>query len=720
MKRSHFRTPDAWKSALLTLPDDLYVELLQNLLGNIKTPFCKHRLLEEVADFLSQKDIQQTIAAYIDERDHKILAGVALLEEPTAQELWQFFAGEFSSPEFHELLINLEERFILYRFPQEGPRRLALNPLLEPVLSPFIADTSLLFPSMPWEGGLFGSGERLRVDDRVLASVVAVILEEDHFRADGSIRKKALHTLDRLFPGLKAPSLIDAFRGLGLFHSSVEGSVTRLYPDAGRFRAFQHLSSRERLVYCAAGFCCFVWFQGTEASHTLQEQVRTCAGFIHRFLGLLEPSRQYPKISLQRFGDVLIREEPMRSRDRRYRFDPLLEALELLGLLEPSAPGYWRLVPEPAATSKTEGPVLAMDRALSFVLYPEITFEDALPVAFFSVPRDHDAGIAGGVLRFELTTSSVIRGFDQGMNAQTMLDLLNRLSGNRLDQNLQWTVKDWERRYAEVSLYTGVVLTLAEEQRYLAETGPVASLITRILAPGVYLLSVPERSEAVEALKKVGVDIIARCNGSQGGASATGKAADTGEFQGYPALLGLPSPTRIPGRQVPEDQEIRAAARIAIQERFHRALQELPMSSAVQEALQARIEQRVILKEAQLLGTAIPSEKLEARGLDYVGKAGIAKQAMTTKSLLEVLWSRPEGGSKHTVGIPEALEKWGGERVLLIKPLFQDESAERSKQEQRLSREAVSWRTKAPPETIRLPLNKIGLVRRIKPSFFGE
>lgn len=717
MKRSPFRSLDEWKAALLTLPDDPYSELFRNLLGNIKTPFSKQGLLEEVVHFLSQETIQQTIAAYIDEMDHKILAGVALLAEPTVQELWQFLDGELSFLEFQELLINLEERFILYRFSQEGSRHLALNPLLEPILRPFLADTSLLFPSMPWEGDLSGSSGRPRVDDRILASVVAVVLEEDYGRADRGVRKKVLHTLDRLFPGLKAPFLIDAFQGLGLFHRSAEGG--RLYPDEGRFRAFQKPSSWERLVYCAAGFCCFRWCQGQEVSGTLQGQVRTYAGFIYWFLGLLEPSRQYPRVSLQRFGHLLIREgiEPIRSRDSSYRFDLLLEALELLGLLEPAAPGCWRLVPEPV-TSKAEGPVLAMDRPFSCVLYPEITFEDALSMAFFSVPRNHGAGTGQVVLRFELTKSSVIRGFDQGMDAQTMLDLLNRLSGNRLDQSLMWALQDWEQRYTEVSLHKGVVLTLAEERRYLAETGPVASLITQILGPGVYLLSVSKRSEAVEALQKVGVDSIAQHEGPQKCASSTGQAADTGEFQGYPALEHVPFPTWIPGRQAPEDQEIRAAARTAIKARFHRALQELPLSGV--EAVQARIERRVILDASQLVGTAIRSEKLEAQGRDYVGKASIAKQAIATLSLLEVWWLHPEGGSTCTVGIPEALKKWGGESVLLLKPLFQDESAESSTQKQRLSPEAGSGKAKAPQETIRLPLGKISRVRRIKPSFFGE
>jgi hypothetical protein len=83
-------------------------------------------------------------------------------------------------------------------------------------------------------------------------------------------------------------------------------------------------------------------------------------------------------------------------------------------------------------------------------------------------------------------------------------------------------LRDWEKRYAEVSLDEGVVLTLAEAHRYLAETGPLASLVWRTLAPGVYLLSAPARNDVAEILRKAGVDIIAQRYLLDSAVSATG------------------------------------------------------------------------------------------------------------------------------------------------------------------------------------------------------
>jgi hypothetical protein len=738
MKRVRFRSLDDWKSALLNLPDDSYFELMHSVLGNIKTPFSKQRLMEDLVGFLSQEAIQKTVTAYIDKTDHKIIAGVALLEEPTLEELLRFFAGEFSCPELHKLLINLEERFILYRFPQEGPRRFALNPLLEPVLSPFMTDTSPLFPWMPWEeqdasSSAQGSGARLAVDDRILATLVGFVLEEDCLRGDGGIRKKALDTLGLLFPGLNAVHLLEAYRTLGLFQPGEgSGQAEHLYPHEARLRTFQELSCRERLEYCAAGFYCFLWFQSKQAvqipvsSLNLHEHVRNCAGFIHQLLDFLEPSRQYPQISLWRFGNLLIREglEPIRDSTgdmHPYRLDWIGEALELTGLLEPSAPGWWRLVSHPQRQG-TQGPALAMDTAFSFVLYPEISFKDALSLAFFTAPRKSGAAMVSVVLRFELTKQSVIRGFDRGMDAKTMLDLLNRVSENRIDQNLMWTLEDWEQRYAEVSLHHGVVLSLGEERRYLAEAEPLASLVTQTLAPGVYLLSVPVRAEAVKVLQKVGVDIIAQRGfaGLPKEDAADRNTEDAGEWCGYPALEGRSFPsysawTSGVGPTVSEDQESRESACKLIQEGFRRALEDLSMAAMDQEELHARIERRVIISETQLAGAAVRHENLEARGLDYVGKARIAKQAIATQSLIEVLWPHPAGGNNHAVGIPDALEKWGSERVLIIKPVSLSETAESHRQEQYLS-----YGTGSLQDILRLPLGKISFLRRIKPSIFGS
>jgi hypothetical protein len=300
-----------------------------------------------------------------------------------------------------------------------------------------------------------------------------------------------------------------------------------------------------------------------------------------------------------------------------------------------------------------------------------------------------------------------------------MTELIDRLSGGRMDKNISWTLQDWETRYAAVSLYQGVVLTLAEDRRYLAGTEPLASLVIRTLAPGIYLLSIPEKAQAAEILKKAGVDIVAMEPPVPYAGTPDGGGGESEPGRGFFPVPAYPfSPVRKAGDlgglrsgtgTLPEIPPQNAGAE-GYKERFRGVLKKMDLPRAEREELAARIERRLIVSESQLAEASIRYEKLEARGLDYVGKAAIAKQAIASKSLLEVLWPHPGGGTNKALGVPEALEKQGGESVLILKPLApEDRSAGDSPPEE-------TGRT----ESIRLPLGKISLLRRIKQSIFGE
>jgi hypothetical protein len=279
-----------------------------------------------------------------------------------------------------------------------------------------------------------------------------------------------------------------------------------------------------------------------------------------------------------------------------------------------------------------------------------------------------------------------------------MLELLGRLSGSRLDESLAWTLKDWEKRYTAVSLHQGLVLTLAEDMRYLAGAEPVASLISRTLGPGIYLLAPAARSEAAAALRKAGVDIIAQppLNGESSG--RPGEKQEGGLFFS-PLKDNLSKEWLSPYGEISGIFSGEGAVfgdADSIKERFRRFLNGMKLSKPEKDELSARIERRLILNEAQLEGTSIKYEKLEARGLDYVGKAAIAKQAIASGSLLEVSWPEPGGGTNRATGIPSALEKKDGESVLILKSPPGEEGE----------------------KGISVPLAKISLIRRIKQSIF--
>ncbi|MDR2259293.1 MAG: helicase-associated domain-containing protein [Treponema sp.] len=742
MKRPLFRPLDFWKSALTILPDSSFFELLRSVFGNIKTPFNKQRLLADLAAFLSKEEIQKTISAYIDERDARVIAAVAVLGEPAPGEMESFFAGELSYAALHDILLNLEERFILYRFREEGISRLALNPALEPVLAPVAGDVSPLFPSVP----AAAPPPPPVLDDRLLGGVLSFIAGDSlFFKSGGEIRKKSLDAGALVFPGLDLELVAGGFLFLGLIRA--EG------PDERRISAFAGLSRRERVEYAAAGA---YWFRAGggsfAASHLFRGPVRPLAAFIHRFMNLVRPDRWYPPDTLKRYGNVLEREENPRIRptggEERISLGALFDIMERFGLLvspKPSRrgrnakapPRYWSagsLYAPPEGEGAGGSPVLAMDSPFSSILYPGIGFTDVWALAAFLTVRE-----AGAAVRFELTRESAVRGFDRGLDAAGMIALLKRLSGNRISENLIWSLGDWEKRYGEVKLRRGIVLTLSEDRRYLAEAEPVAALIGETLAPGVYLLRGSEAAGAEEALRKAGVDIIARraadTPGDRAGGLHPGGSPAGSETPGPFPALEKPAPG--PGKKTPAPAEGRKTARerTALEEkpaaagpavsspppyhaaggetlkkRFHAALAKMSLGKEERDELSARINRRLILGEPQLEGASFRYEKLEARLLDYVGKAAVAKQAISLKSPVEVTWPHPRQGMIQIIGIPSVLEKAGGESILVLTPL----SPETAK------RDGTGDPVSAAGEPIRIPLGKISLLRRIKKSIFGE
>lgn len=701
-----FRSAEFWKSALMTLPDDSFFELLRSVFGKIKTPFNKQILLHDLETFLLRNDIQQTIAAYIDRNDARIIAAIAALGEPLPGELESFFTGEISYAELHNSLINLEERFIIYRFREQGISRLALNPVLEPVLAEAAANSPLLFPPAPLDTAAPPPASKGKntpapapvFDDRILAALLSFVpVDEPFFKNEGEIRKRILDMARKVFPGLALEPLIGGLRVLGLFQAD-EG---KLIPDHQRFAAFGKLSRRERMEYCAAGITCFTTASAPESISPwlFRSQLARLAAFIHRFLDSLETDVLYPLKTLKALAFIFDRGVPgVGNTQQGIDTAAVIEALVFTGLVVPVSAEQRRVVLPAEASANTETPAIALDATFSCLLYPEIAYMDAVRLASAFEVRD-----AGITVRFELTRDSAMRAFTSGFSAAAIIDLLNRLSHNRVSENCIWTLKDWEKRSGEVTLRRGLLMSLAPERRYLAEAGPLATLVRDVIAPGVYLLSENAETEAMERLRKAGVDMIAVHH--EPAVRENPFAEPTQSFFTPLAARGLRgSKSALAGiyRQPPAAEaapataEEAAAGGTTLIANFHSILEQMRLSREERAELAARINRKLVLNESQLKEAVVRYEKLEARGLDYVGKAMIAKQAISLQSLVEL--TGPGKGGERIFGIPKAMEKDGGENILVLSILA--DSGGKS------------------GELLRIPLGKISLLRRIKKSIF--
>ncbi|MCL2230672.1 MAG: hypothetical protein FWC01_06215 [Treponema sp.] len=692
MKTEIFRTAQFWKAAFISMPDNSFFELMRSVFGKIKTPFNKQQLLNDLESFLLRSDIQETIGAYIDYTDAKIITAVALFGEPTPRQLENFFCDEHSNMELQDIIINLEERFILYRAHCDNNEnsRLALNPILKQVLLPFTTQTSTLFPAAPENKKT--SAQRAPktqsapiINDLTLAALFSFICTWDTFyKSENVIRKKVIDEGKTLFPALDLADITGALQILGLFYAHDE----RLLPDKKRFEEFASLSARERSQYLAAAFMLY-----GELSPPFEilpplfkNKIKDIAYLIHNFLNLLKPDSAYLGQTLKRMMEVTKAQTGVASQiNINANSALLLDALAKTGILQ-TENHLTRLVR--FSDEKKNAPVIAIDSGGSVIVYPEIDFNDAIKLASFLNIRETSSQNTAPVLRFELDKDSAVRAFNNNIGADEIIDLLKKLAGEKAQYDtLTWNLKDWEKRHKEVSLKKGVVLQLSQEHSYIVETKPLADLIMETLAPGVYLLNENAMPDAQEALKKAGIDIIAQRNISRS-EKKDGSIASLGCYPSFPSHASQENNLASPASMPEEGDFSRSSGYEEMTNSFRAMLEKINLNETEKTELGARIDRKLVLCENQLKNAYIRYEKLEARHMDYAGKQNIVKQAIAQQSPVEVVWSM-KGKEKKNYGIPKALEKNGGDLTLVI-------------------------------EDERIPIAKISLLRRVKKSIFEK
>jgi len=687
MKNNIFRPVSFWKSAVMTMPDNSFYELLRSVFGKIKTPFKKQQLLNDLESFLLREDIQKTIASYINENDAKIIAAIALLNEPVPEQLEKFFSCEFSYAQLQDIIVNLEERFILYRFQEEKTNsntysRLALNPVIKSVLQPLAEDISSLFPVIPAEDNAFlpAPEHKAVFGDLIIAGLLSFVSKWDSFyRTENVIRKRVIESGKTCFPDIDLKYFINSMLVLGLFYIDAD----RLVPDKKQLEDFGMLSARERREYCAASLLVCSEITSPEVLPPLfRNRIREIINLIHSFLDTLNVNSLYTEKTLK-----MILEIQKTQTNSEFTSEMLLNILEKTGLIASTTSGLKQL--SAIVNNKTadyDKPVIVIDSGFSILVYPEINFTDAISLASFMNICEASQSFMAPVIRFELNKDSAVRAFDNNISADEIIKLLNRLSGEKAGEILIWNLKDWEKRHEEVSLKKGIVLTLSEEHRHLAKTMQFAELITETLAPGLYLLNENAEEDAAAVLRSAGVDIIARRKEK--------KKHNPFTSNYFPKPLSLPIQGYLPASNKVTLKKKNASSAWAghnassLITEFQTMLGKMSLSEPEKAELSARINRRLVLCETQLKEANLRYEKLEARHMDYAGKQNIAKQAISQQSPVEIIWRKKGINDEEIIfGIPKALEKEGSELYLVI-------------------------------DTMRIPLAKISLLRRIKKSIF--
>ncbi len=686
--RERLNEVEDWRSALLKLPDSVFFDIMRNYLGELKTPFNKHSLIDELSSFLRGSETRERLLRHIDDNDARVLTAVHVLNQPSLERLFTFFEGSLSYLELHYLLLNLQERLLVFIQRESREQHLVLNPLLGSLLRERVIDPELLFPSRKLETG---DPTPVWPTEALLLAVYSHLASRpDLLKSDGGIKKRAFDEIISVFPALadenRAKTLLYALFRMGLLDN--ESGVVSPRHAAWRELAITDAASRRALVWAAVIRTQAILERQpgsapvmTEApGHLLEEEART----LMNFLANVPDGRAMSEIALQRLLGIFVPESSGSRSETSSSSSAYLRRLSQLGLLQRHSHGDedWYTINSYLRTEdQVEPRPVVVEPNFQLTMKPSIEFAEGLAIAATAEIRQFDV-----YPRYEITKRSFVRRLELNGSADETIKLLERLGGGPLPQNVRFTLTSWEKEFRGVALYRGIVLTADPERRHLIEhSAAVRPWIRTTLAPGVYLLDESAVTEWSRALTRSGIDPIPQIQEAQAGSLAP-------PFRrfGKPVILSYSASDR--GSNGGDERGDTSADLV---EELNSQLDRLEIPSDLSSELRARIAKKLILFPNQLEQSQPRAEKNEAKGLDYVGKVRLVEQALKSGSdLLEILERTSNGATRRLLVRPTDLKKSGNDLVLQAHTLPENEQ-------------------------VQIRVRKIGLVRKLKSSLYA-
>jgi hypothetical protein len=613
------------------------------------------------------------------------------------QTLKDLFVGELPLFELGVRISNLLDRLLLFRYQSGGRRFIAVNPLLENELRVRALDPELFFSSgseMPViEGG--GSPSSDPVDAGTAVAFFSFLFHAPlSIRKGGSLTKRAAERAASLLPELavdggdRVDALAQALSASGILRTGDDDerlldreAFARLLSEWGEYLPFYLAASASGGAGGAGGALAIVLASALES---LPEDMALPRSGLARWVRIVARGARLPSLA--------VGADPATALSS-------LEAFGILaprkGCLVPVLPGRG---PRGAGVDLGSGPrtgILVAEGSHALHLMPEANLEERFFVGCIARPVS-----IGKVWSFDVERETVRRAFATGLSAATIKSRFESLAGAALPQSFAFSLSAWEEEYRSLRLYRGFVLAADERLRLVIERSvALGNIVAERLGPGVYFLTVATLDEAIEALATVGLEApplnqftTPRFDRPGFGAPLAPSAS---EGEGRPARRRIDALRDLVGSGVfspraPEPgPEYRLAALRAVLEASGRPEGE-------RREIADRIERRLVLTERQIVQSDPRPERLEAGGLDYLGKVRVIERSLRSAGdRLEVLYRLP-----------------GEEPVrALLRPVRLD------KNEKGLILEAEDLVTGGPA---RVPLGSVSTVRRVRASLFGE
>ncbi|NNM53927.1 MAG: hypothetical protein HKM05_04305 [Spirochaetales bacterium] len=616
---------ESWKRALVTLPDTTFFAWMRHYLGPLQTPFNKQNLIQDLIQRVSSPDATRVRRLLLTDSDLDILAALKHLGPSSAPDLANWL--DLSEAVLRLRLLNLEER--LWLFHQTAPQVLyQVSPFtLEDEMAELLTETRF-YAGLPAQPA--GDVIPLATESHFLALYAALDEFPQELTQGQTWKKKPRAELLAKFAGLTPEDGLDkllrACENLGLV--TWDGPLLRLvdsyWEDLGR------LSATDRTALLATAF-------GPWKGQFLNEAAKA----FWEFASKLRPSTAYSWRTLRRFsGQIFAWRTP---EDR----EALLKAWTTIGLFLPGPENDTWVFHPPLVTP---GPTI-LEANFEWRLAPGSPWYEA-----WSAVRASRLLRCDRLSHFELTKPRVQHAIARGLTAIALQKSLSTLIGHDLPQNIAITIQEWEAQTRQVQLWSGLILRVDPAKAPLLQHAEqFAQAVLETLAPGVFLID-PDSLELVSRdLQQLGLPALPP--------PQTAKRPLDGSpwsFSRWSAPLPVvgeaPPPTWVPPVDPLPAQKLT--------EHWQKQIEDSPLQEEEKEELLGRLRRRLMIEERQLSFPVTHKEKLEARGLDFLGKMRLLEQVLANPfDLIDVETRQAEPADTLTLR-PLKLDRQANEVLL--------------------------------------------------------
>lgn len=668
----------SWQETFSSLPDKQFFNTVRLYLGEVKTPYNKQRLTEQLAAFIRKSENLTSLLALLDLFDIKLLTAISLIPNATQESLIDFFKGEYSVTELYAEIINLTERLLIYKqkAPYSEKEYIKINPLIHQELLPYL-DAKLLFPD--FTAVKPSTDDVFTITPNLLAAFITYIrIRGISCKADGTIKKNDKKRLSEIFPDKEKfiQLLMNAFVNLNLVFEDEQ--ISSYVLDSSRMRKFAELpESQQYSLLCAAAVSRF----SRDGLKKEAQLLIDCLASIPEkgcplesilrlaFLASTRTNEDSSPVKQSRFSRILeaARQEAGAEPEQNAELlDRMLECAIEFGLVQKvgktdKGVELFRASQDVVSIQPLHGhsttgdrapKVVNIDSTFTVTLMPGLSLKELLPLTDFLFVRKF-----GLVAEFDITRQSVSEGFDNELTPEIIFDRLEKYSYYPVPQNLKINITEWYNSYSSAKLYYGYILKVTENNISLAENNPnIKKYIKEKLADGIYLLSLPAGTEISTFIEESSLDFMGNVKTS----------VTKSEYSGFPLLRSGHVILTDSGSKNKEIKKTSIAEADKILKGLKANLEKLEMDKTIKESLAHRISNRLILSEAQLKNASIRTEILEADGMDFSGKVHLIEAAVKEEDLMEIRMPDADGkGGFFTIlGKPLSISKQPGEAVM--------------------------------------------------------